>query len=247
MRRPAPRVIDRPTLTTLGALAILVALAWVYLVASPMPMPATAGGLYSGRYAALTLVMWFVMMIGMMTPSVTPATLLFARVNRHGNPSAAAGRTACFVTGYLAIWLAFSVLATVLQIAWIATGWIDAMGVSARSTGTAAVLIAVGLYQWTPAKRACLAQCQSPAEFIVRAHRPGLRGGFVMGLHHGLYCLGCCWALMLLLFVGGVMNLAWVAVIAAIVIVEKLVPRAPWLPRLVGVGCFAAAVTVVLR
>jgi len=237
-------VPERPTLATLAALAILVALAWLYLAASPMPMPATAGGLHSGRYAALTFAMWFVMMIGMMTPSVAPATLLFARVNRHGDPAAAAGRTACFVAGYLTVWFVFSAFATGLQIAWIATGWIDAMGVSARSTGTAAVLIAVGLYQWTPAKRACLTQCQSPAEFIVRAHRPGLRGAFVMGAHHGLYCLGCCWALMLLLFIGGVMNLAWVAAIAALVIVEKLATRTPWLSRVIGAGCLVAAAVV---
>ncbi|MGD9598703.1 MAG: DUF2182 domain-containing protein [Steroidobacteraceae bacterium] len=240
-------MVDRPTVATLAALAILVALAWLYLAASPMPMPATAGGLYSGRYAALTFAMWFVMMVGMMTPSVAPTTLLFARVNRHGDPAAAAGRTACFVAGYLAVWLAFSVLATGLQIAWIATGWIDAMGISTRPIGTALLLAAVGLYQWLPAKRACLAHCQSPAQFIAHAHRPRLRGAFVMGAHHGLYCLGCCWALMLLLFVGGVMNLAWVAAIAAIVIVEKLATRAAWLPRVIGAGCLVAAAVVPWR
>lgn len=235
---------DRSTLLTIAALAALCALAWAYLAWSPMPMPATAGGLLSGRYAGLTLAMWLVMMVAMMTPSVTPVTLLFARVNRHGNPARAGLRTTGFVAGYLGVWLAFSLCATGLQIGWIAGGWIDAMGVSARPLATASLLLAVGVYQWLPVKRACLAHCQSPAAFIAHAHRPGARGAFVMGLHHGLYCLGCCWALMLLLFAGGVMNLAWVAAITVVVSIEKMASGASWVTKAIGAGCIAAGLVV---
>lgn len=237
----------RSTLITLAALAALIALAWAYLVTAPMPMPATSGGLRTGHYAAYTFAMWFVMMVGMMTPSVTPTVLLFDRINRPGHPDSPYTRTACFVAGYLAVWLAFSVIATWLQIELIAAGWIDAMGVSAHPLGTAAVLFAVGVYQWLPAKAACLEHCRAPAEFLVAAHRPGARGAFRMGLHHGLYCLGCCWLLMGLLFVGGVMNLVWVAAISALVIAEKLLAHGQWLHRFIGALAFLAAIAAALR
>jgi len=238
----------RSTLITLTALAALVALAWAYLVTAPMPMPATSGGLRTDHYAAYTFAMWFVMMVGMMTPSVAPTVLLFDRINRQGYPNSPYTRTACFVAGYLAVWLAFSVIATWLQIELIATGWIDEMGVSARPLGTAAVLFAVGVYQWLPVKAACLEHCRAPAEFLVAAHRPGARGACVMGLHHGLYCLGCCWLLMALLFVGGVMNLAWVAAISVLVIAEKLLARGEWVRRTIGAAALlAAAVVTVAR
>lgn len=235
---------DRPGLVSLAALAMLAALAWAWLVTSPMPMPATSGGLRTAHYAISTFTMWFVMMVDMMTPSVAPTVLLFDRVNRRGARDAPSTRTACFLAGYLAAWLAFSLLATVLQVELIDAGWIDAMGVSARPLGTALVLAAVGVYQWLPAKSACLEHCRAPVEFIVAAHRPGARGALVMGLHHGLYCLGCCWLLMGLLFVGGVMNLAWVAAIAALVMAEKLLPGGQWTRRVIGAVALGAAVTV---
>ncbi len=238
----------RPTLITLAALAALVALAWVYLVAAPMPMPATSGGLRTSHYALVTFAMWFVMMVGMMTPSVAPTVLLFDRVNRRGRPGAPAIRTTCFLAGYLAVWLAFSVIATALQVVLIAAGWIDEMGVSTRPLVTAALLAAVGLYQWLPAKAACLAHCRAPAGFLVAAHRPGARGAFLMGAQHGVYCLGCCWLLMALLFVGGVMNLAWIAAISALVIAEKLLARGDSWRKLIGaVALLAAAVVFVGR
>ncbi|MGE0582658.1 MAG: DUF2182 domain-containing protein [Steroidobacteraceae bacterium] len=235
----------RSSLITLLALAALAALAWGYLALAPMPMPATSGGLRTGHYALYTFAMWFVMMVGMMTPSVAPTVLLFDRVNRRGRPDAPRTRTACFLTGYLAVWFAFSIAATALQVGLIATGWIDAMGVSTRPLGTAAVLFAVGIYQWLPAKAACLEHCRAPAGFLVTAHRPGARGAFVMGLHHGLYCLGCCGLLMALLFVGGVMNLAWVAAISALVMAEKLLPWGGWVRRLGGAAALLAAAAVV--
>jgi predicted metal-binding membrane protein len=238
----ALRARDRWTL--LIALAALTALAWAYLKWSPMPMPASSGGLRTTHYLVVTFLMWLVMMVGMMTPSVAPTVLLFDRVARRGAPGGTLARTVPFVAGYLLAWLAFSVAATLLQIELIATGWIDAMGVAARPWVTAALLTAVGIYQWLPAKRACLDHCRSPVQFLVDAYRPGTSGALLMGLQHGLYCLGCCWALMLLLFVGGVMNLLWVAGIAALVFVEKLLARGDWLRRAIGVAALAAAATV---
>jgi predicted metal-binding membrane protein len=240
----APALPVRDRITSLAVLAALAALAWIYLWASPMPMPATSGGLRTLSYFVLTFLMWFVMMIGMMVPSVAPTVLLFDRVARRGSPAGLVNRTLPFVAGYLSAWFLFSVAATVLQIATISAGWIDDMGVSVQPVATAVLLVACGVYQLLPAKRACLSQCQSPAEFLVSRFRPGAGGAWQMGSRHGFYCLGCCWGLMLLLFVGGVMNLLWVAAITAIVLVEKLVARGPWLRILVGGACLAGAAYV---
>lgn len=231
----------------LASLGAVTALAWVYLWYAPMPMPGTSGGLRTFDYAALTLAMWFVMMIGMMVPSVAPTVLLFRRTQRHWRPEGAGAYTAAFATGYLVAWLAFSIVATWLQVELIALGWIDDMGVAAGSRLPAVLLAGVGLYQLAPVKRACLDHCRSPVEFLTTHHRPGLAGAAATGLHHGLYCLGCCWALMLLLFVGGVMNLAWVAAISAVVFAEKLLARGEWLRRGIGVAAIAAAIVVLLR
>jgi predicted metal-binding membrane protein len=237
----------RDRYTLLVALVALAVLAWAYLRWSPMPMPASSGGLRTSHYALVTFLMWLVMMVGMMTPSVAPTVLLFARIARRGAPQAALGRTVPFMAGYLLVWAAFSAAATWLQIELIAIGWIDEMGVAVRPWFTAALLAAVGVYQWLPVKRACLDNCRSPVQFLVEAHRPGARGALLMGVRHGLYCLGCCWMLMLLLFVGGVMNLLWVAAIAAIVFIEKLLARGAWLRRGIGLAALVAACAVLAR
>ena len=196
------------------------------------------------HYALLTFLMWFGNDGRMMTPwSRRPCCSLIAS---HGAPRAAERPRAhgCFVAGYLLVSLGFRSSATVLPVELIAAGWIDAMGVAARPWLTSGLLLAVGIYQWLPAKRACLNHCRSPAEFLVTAYRPGAIGALRMGLQHGLYCLGCCWALMLLLFVGGVMNLLWVAVIAAVVFAEKLFARGDSLRRLIGIAAVLAGVAV---
>ena len=210
-------------------------------------MPGTSGGLRTAHYVTVTFLMWFVMMVGMMVPSVAPTVLLFDRVARRSASGATLARTVPFVSGYLLVWGAFSAAATALQVELITAGWIDAMGVAARPWFTAALLAGVGLYQWLPAKRACLDHCRSPVQFLVEQYRPGVSGALRMGVGHGLYCLGCCWALMLLLFVGGVMNLLWVAVIAAVVFAEKLLARGEWLRRAIGIVALAAALAVVVR
>jgi predicted metal-binding membrane protein len=171
----------RDRLILLGALGGLSALSWAYLWFAPMPMPAATGGLHSGGYAALTFLMWLVMMIGMMLPSVAPTVLMFARVNRREPAGDATGRTAAFVLGYLLVWLGFSVAATLLQIGLIGGGWSDAMGVLTERRVSAVLLAVIGLYQWLPLKRACLEHCQSPVQFLVAAYRPGPSGALRMG------------------------------------------------------------------
>jgi predicted metal-binding membrane protein len=212
----------RERLAVLAALALLSIAGWIWLLMAPMPMPGPAG-VRDWAYAAFTLVMWFVMMVAMMAPSVTPVVLLFARV---ANRAASGGRarTSAFVGGYFAAWLLFSVLATALQIACIDAGLIDAMGIAVHQWLAAALLAAAAAYQLTPAKGACLNHCRSPVQFLTQEYRPGAHGAWVMGVRHGLYCLGCCWVLMLLLFVFGVMDLRAVIGLSVLVLLEKLAP-----------------------
>ena len=214
-----------------GALVLLTGIGWLYLVIWPMPMPGGASVTAPG-YAVLTLIMWFLMMVAMMVPSVTPVVLLFDRVSQQ--TAARLPRTLGFVGGYLSAWLAFSAGVSLLQIALIRIGWIDTMGITQHRLVTAALLVAVGIYQWLPLKSACLDHCRSPLQLLTQHYRPGLSGAWRMGLEHGLYCVGCCWLLMLLLFVGGVMNLWWVAGIAILVSIEKLLPRGELVAKSVG-------------
>ena len=181
-------------------------------------------------YAVNMVAMWWVMMIAMMTPSVAPIILLHAQAARHaearGDENAPALRqTGAFAIGYLLIWLAFSVAATFLQWALEAGGLLSAMTMGSQSTWlSAALLFAAGAYQLSPIKNFCLRHCQAPATFLSRHWRPGTGGAIRMGLVHGAYCVGCCWALMALLFVGGVMNPIWVLALATIVLLEKIGP-----------------------
>jgi predicted metal-binding membrane protein len=184
----------------------------------------------------LALTMWVVMMVGMMLPSATPMILLYAHVGRHslrrGKPFAPTG---FFTGGYLLAWAAFSVVATLGQ--WLIEGTLLTPALASASAALSGVLlVAAGLYQWTPLKDACLTQCQAPIVFL-QTHggfRRDPGGAVALGFRHGLYCVGCCWALMALLFVGGIMNVLWIAAIAVFVLVEKLVPVGRVLPRAAG-------------
>jgi predicted metal-binding membrane protein len=197
---------------------------------------------------AFTFAMWGVMMVGMMTPSVAPMVLLYAGVGRRaeqdGRPIAATG---WFFAGYILVWIAFSLAATGAQ--WLLTSLsllTPAVATESARVG-GFVLIVVGLYQWTPLKAACLHQCQSPASFLTRS------GGFTaspdkavrVGISHGLYCLGCCWALMALLFVGGVMNVIWIAGIAILILAEKVLPYGSWISRGAGVALAGAGLWLI--
>ncbi len=190
-----------------------------------MPGPRSPGDWTLG-YAVLVLLMWWVMMVAMMLPSVAPTVLLHSALMRRGMHAAnVPTMSAAFLGGYLVIWGAFSLAVTALQFALEAAGVVSAtMMTLIDSLPGGMVLIAAGLFQFTPLKQACLSHCQSPAQFLTERRRTGHGGAFVMGLEHGMYCMGCCWFLMALLFVGGIMNLYWIVGLAAFVAFEKLTP-----------------------
>ena len=186
---------------------------------------------------AAIAIMWTVMMAAMMLPSALPMIQTFAGVCA---AKGAALRWYAFVGAYLLVWLAFSAAATGAQWVLQAQGWVDPMIVSRNPLLSAALLLIAGIYQFSPLKGICLARCRSPLAFILGEWRDGVDGAFTMGLRHGLQCLGCCWALMALLFVGGVMNLAWIVALALVVAIEKLVPYGDRLGQLLGVALIAA-------
>jgi predicted metal-binding membrane protein len=232
-----------------GALAVTVALCWAWIV--PMardmygPMQGPSSWMMTDRWdfvhLALLFAMWVVMMAGMMLPSAAPTLLLYAGVIRK-SPEGARVRAHvyAFMTGYLLVWTAFSLLATALQRMFAQSLLLSPM-MEAQERGFGGILLMVaGLYQFTPFKRACLKSCRSPAAFIVQHWKRGVAGGFRLGTAHGLYCLGCCWALMLLLFVGGVMNLWWIGALAIFVLLEKLAPLGAQAGRLSGLLLVAA-------
>ena len=219
-------------------------------MAGPIGEPMQMGGtpIWDVRYAILIFLMWWVMMIAMMTPSAAPTILLYAAIKRAGKErDKAAWYSFCFLAGYLIAWAFFSLLATGLQWGLESIGLSDGPMMTIRSkTFAGCVLIAAGAYQLSDLKTACLRHCQSPARFIADHYRPKAYGALRTGALHGLYCLGCCWALMALLFVGGIMNLYWIAGLAVYVALEKLLPGARWLPALTGFALIAAGMWVVL-
>jgi predicted metal-binding membrane protein len=183
--------------------------------------------------------MWAMMMAAMMLPSALPMVSAFVALCRRNGEAA---RSCSFVGAYLLVWFAFSIVATGLQWVLQAAGWVNPMIVSTSATLTGVLLLVAGIYQFSPLKRICLANCRTPMGFLIGEWRGGTSGAFMMGLRHGLFCLGCCWALMALLFVGGVMNLAWIAALSIAVAIEKLMPQGQRLAALLGVGLIAAAV-----
>ena len=189
---------------------------------------------------ATFLVAWIVMMAAMMLPSSAPLFLLY-RLSA-GDGSRSELRTLALVAGYLLVWAFVGVIVLIAQRILDA-----AFDPGSRPLGVAAVFVAAGTYQFTPLKATCLRACQTPADFLVRHWRGGMLGAIRLGVDHGLYCLGCCWALMTLLVAAGGMGLAPVALIALIVLVEKLVPRAIWFSRAVGVAFVLGALAVTLR
>jgi len=197
---------------------------------------------------AMTFTMWAVMMVGMMLPSATPATLVYAAVARKAEREGApVAPVAAFVAGYLATWTLFGLAATLAQWGLERAALLSPMLVATSPRLGAALLIAAGVYQLTPFKDACLAHCRSPAHFIAEHWRPGPAGALRMGLEHGAFCLGCCWVLMGLLFFGGVMNLVWIAAIALFVLLEKAVPFGAGGGRWAGVAMILAGALVFLE
>jgi predicted metal-binding membrane protein len=233
-------------------------LAWLHLFRMATDMPGMSVALHelstmplqpwSGAYFVMILLMWAVMMVGMMLPSAAPAILLFSGLVRQ-NPESERPllRSHLFALGYLLAWTAFSVLATMLQ--WgIETAALQAPSIAASGPALGGVvLILAGIYQWTPLKDACLSHCRGPLDFLMQRWRRSVAGALRMGVEHGLYCVGCCWVLMGLLFVGGVMNLLWVIAITIFILLEKLLSHGAQVGRLSGILMIAAGALVLLR
>jgi predicted metal-binding membrane protein len=180
--------------------------------------------------------MWAEMMVAMMIPSAAPMILTFAGVNRKRRAQERPYvPTTVFILGYLAVWTAFSALAAVAQ--WALHGWalLSSMMVSTSPVLGGTLLIAAGLFKWTPLKNVCLTHYRSPLSFLMTGWRESLAGAFCMGVKHCAYCTGCCWFLMALLLVAGVMNTWWVGIISALVLLEKVMPKGLWLERITGV------------
>ncbi len=259
MGRIAEAALVRTNWITAAALLLLTLIAWAWIaLGAGMGMPIHAAltpfphnltampAMGSAAGFALTFSMWWVMMIAMMLPSAAPTVLLFARASRRraGDPEPP---TALFVLGYLIVWGGFSALAALGQ-AWLqGQALMTAMTMqSANRWLSAIVLIAAGAYQLSPLKDACLASGRNPAAFISRHYRPGPTDALRLGVIHGGYCLGCCWLLMAILFVGGTMNLAWIALLTLLVAAEKMLPHGRRIATVTGVGLVGWGVATLL-
>ncbi len=241
---------DRKVVTV--SLVLVVALAWLYLwhdarAMSNMDMADMQHAVGAGT-VALTFGMWTVMMVGMMLPSAAPTILLYgALVRKNGERGTVLPAVWIFTSGYLVAWTSFSLAAALLQLALEQTALMTPMMVSASRGLSAAILIAAGIYQWLPVKEICLRKCRNPIEFFATRWRAGADGAFRMGVEHGMYCVGCCWMLMLLLFVAGVMNLVWVALIAGFVFVEKLLPAEKFTSRFASAALILSGLVLLIK
>ena len=241
-------VLRRERLVFFAGLGVVLVVAWLWLLSgagmqmSAVTMPRMAGMdalllqqvQWTPGYAVLMFCMWWVMMIAMMLPSAAPVLLLFMRVNR-GTSASSLVPTSVFAVGYVLAWGVFSFIATIAQWAMESAKVLSPMLETSNVWLSAGIVVAAGLWQLTPLKRACLRHCRTPLSYLLANWRPGRRGALRMGLEHGTYCLGCCWFLMALLFVGGVMNLFWIAALAIFVLVEKITPYGHWISRASGV------------
>jgi len=232
MNRPVRALKLRHDLAlSLAVLAALVVLAWTYLLfadSGDAEMGMRAGQIlampaeWSLRRFAVTLAMWAIMMVAMMLPSTVRAILHATALLKHLRTLLAVRRTGEFVIGYLAVWFAFSLAATAMQWGLDEAGVLSSKIATTNRMLVGSVLLYAGVNEWMPLKQVCLTHCRAPEEFLARHWH---HGPFLTGLRHGLFCLGCCWMLMVLLFVGGVMNLAWITAIALVILVEKTLPR----------------------
>ncbi len=245
---------DRAPLAVMVILVPLVSWAWIVLMARDMYGPMTGSSawmmtsVWDARHVFLLWAMWAVMMAGMMLPSAWPTLLLYGAVaRRRGSEPGVTRQIYALAAGYLIVWSLFSVLATVVQRMLTSLLLLSPMMELTSPIAGAMTLLLAGVFQLTPLKHACLRTCQSPLGFLMRRWRRGLAGAFRMGMEHGLYCLGCCWALMLLLFVGGVMNLVVIAALTAFVAVEKLSPFGAWSARVSGALLIGIAVWMLAR
>jgi predicted metal-binding membrane protein len=240
-----------------AGLAAVIALSWVWLLMGAglhMDEMDMGGGqimmmapAWTPGYAATIFLMWIIMMAAMMLPSAAPAILLVEALTRQRGERHVIVSSWQFALGYLASWGAFSLLATGLQFAFDRAGLLSETMASGSVVLAALLLIAAGVYQWTPWKQACLRHCRSPVEFLTRYWRQGAFGPMRAGAWHGAFCLGCCWMLMGLLFVGGLMNMLWIAGLALLVLVEKLLPLGPRVSQITGAALIAWGVFVLVH
>lgn len=238
-------IAQRDRMVVSCGLLLVIGLSWAYLLTGAGTMEEMGGmfmpmspEVWTPGHALLMFVMWAVMMAAMMLPSAAPMILFYAMVdrNRRARSDQSSGpRTSVFAGGYLICWLAFSLFAVTLQYALEKAALLSRMMETTSVTLAAAIFITAGIYQLTPLKQACLRNCRTPLDFVVNHWREGRRGALIMGIEHGIYCTGCCWMLMLLLFVGGVMNLAWISGVAILVLVEKLMPMGHWIGKAAGI------------
>jgi predicted metal-binding membrane protein len=249
----------RDRIVVIGSIVLIVALAWAYLIQLDQRMSSAAAadvmaamGMvmhrpWSARDLLFTFAMWSFMMAAMMAPAATPVLQLVAGAQAQRARAAVSPVVFCFALGYATAWVGFSASATLAQ--WLLQQATMLSGSLALTSPWLAggVLIGAGAYQLTPLKTVCLRHCQSPLGFIMSHWRDGANGAYRMGLRHGSHCLGCCWALMAVLFVVGVMNLAWIAVLTVFVFLEKLGPKGGWLARGGGALLIASGIIVLAR
>ena len=242
------RLLKTDRAVVAAGLAAVAVVAWVYMVHEARAMANTgvcqcAGIKMSGpdmqSWGGMELsglfLMWAEMMVAMMVPSAAPMILMFAAVNRKRREQERPFvPTGVFLLGYLVVWIVFSAVAAVAQWSLHATALLSPMMVSTSPLLGGALLVAAGVFQWTPLKNVCLTHCRSPLSFLMTDWRDGKLGAFAMGIKHGAFCAGCCWVLMLLLFVAGVMNVLWIAALTALVLLEKIVPKGLWVGRVAG-------------
>jgi predicted metal-binding membrane protein len=261
-------ILRRDRAIIIASLAALTALAWSDLVwlANDMAMegmdmtgyrmiPAgqalmmPASSPWQPIEFAYVFVMWIVMMIGMMTPSVAPMILVYVRIGRQAAEGRPFASVTWFAGGYFLAWITFSLAATIAQWALERAALLTPMMAGASKIVGGTLLVLAGLYQWTPLKDVCLSHCQAPLGFILsRGGVPATAtGSLVLGFRHGLYCLGCCWALMVLLFTLGVMNLFWIAALAGLVLLEKIMASGRAIARIAGIAFLAGGVWMLFQ
>jgi len=243
-------ILKRDRIVVGASLLIVTALSWVYILAGAgmgmdafemtrhtrMSMDMMDAPSWSAGYALLMFFMWWIMMIAMMLPSASPVILLASALNRRSRADRPPfGPVGLFTAAYLFAWAAFSVIAVTAQWWMQENGWLNNMLVGQSQTINGVLLLLAGGWQFSAWKYACLRHCQSPVGFLTQHRRPGNSGALRMGFGHGAYCLGCCWFLMTLLFVGGVMNLYWITGLTIYIWVEKMLPAGLRVDRIMGV------------
>lgn len=245
-------ILRRDRAVVMSGIGAVAALAWAYTVYLAYDMGTMDMGIAMPKMQSWSpmdffsmFLMWTIMMVAMMVPTAAPMILVYANVNRRRQEQERPYvPTAVFLSGYLLVWTGFSVVATTAQWGLHEAALLSPMMVSTSPILGGLLLVTAGIFQWTPLKYACLTHCRSPLSFLMTDWREGHQGALIMGLKHGSYCTGCCWFLMALLFVAGVMNLLWVATITAFVLVEKTVPRGDLIGRIAGAVLIMAGLVI---